>query len=91
MDVDPISIQAYVKPAYELDYLTSVRTRGILHVFYISSRTVAASRLSLGGAMFASTGSHCNCLDLIVPEIRRSAIQQWKKPEPTKQYVMFQR
>jgi hypothetical protein len=41
---------------------------------FTSSRTVAASRLSLGGVMFASTGSHCNCVDFIMPEIRRMVL-----------------
>jgi hypothetical protein len=36
---------------------------------FTSSRTVVASRRSFGGAMIASTGSHCNCVDFTVPEI----------------------
>jgi hypothetical protein len=38
---------------------------------FTSSRTVVASRHSFGGTMFASTGSHCNCVDFTVPEINR--------------------
>jgi hypothetical protein len=32
---------------------------------------VVASRRIFAGAMFASTGSHCNCVDFTVPEINR--------------------
>jgi hypothetical protein len=32
------------------------------------------TELSLGGVIFASTGSHCNCVDFIVPEIRRMVL-----------------
>jgi hypothetical protein len=39
---DPTFIQAYVKPAFELEFLTSVRKKGILHVKFTILRTVAA-------------------------------------------------
>jgi hypothetical protein len=42
MDADPTFIQAYVKPAFELEFLTSVRKKGILHVKFTILRTVAA-------------------------------------------------
>jgi hypothetical protein len=38
---------------------------------FTRSRTVVASRRSFGGAMFANTGSHLNCVDFTVPEINR--------------------
>jgi hypothetical protein len=40
--------------------------------------TAAASRLSFTGAIFAKTGSHCNCVDFNVPVIIRKAFFSYK-------------
>jgi hypothetical protein len=62
MDADPTSIQVYVKPVFELECLTYVRTRG------------TDTLISLDGALFASTGSYCTVLFHCTVQPHRSAV-----------------
>jgi hypothetical protein len=71
-NVDQNATQIYGKATFDWEFPTSVRTGGTLRAFYnspVHEQWLHASRRSFGVVVFASTGSHCKCVDFTVPEI----------------------